>query len=33
MNDMQLELEAGNDKEYKVDGIWNSTVYIKKLAR
>ena len=29
VNDMQLEFEAGNDKEYKVDGIWDSAVYAK----
>ena len=27
---MQLEFEAGDDKEYEVDSIWNSTVYAKK---
>ena len=27
---MQLEFEAGNDKEYKVNGIWDSAVYAKK---
>ena len=27
---MQLEFEAGNDKEYKIDGIWDSTVYAKE---
>ena len=26
---MQLEFEVGNNKEYKDDGTWNSTVYIK----
>ena len=32
INDMQLdfEFETGNDKEYKVNGIWNSVVYTKK---
>ena len=33
MIDMQLEFEAGNDKEYKVDGIWDSAVYAKELAK
>ena len=32
MNDMQLEFEAGNDKEYEVDGIWDSAVYAKESA-
>ena len=27
---MQLEFEAGDDKEYKVDGIWDSAVYAKE---
>ena len=30
MNDMQLEFEAGDDKEYKVNGIWNSAIYAKE---
>ena len=30
VNDMQLEFEASNQKEYKFDGIWNSAVYAKK---
>ena len=32
MNDMQLDFrfEAGNNKKYKVDGIWDSTIYAKK---
>ena len=33
MNDMQLEFETGNDKEYEVDGIWDSTVYAKESAK
>ena len=28
---MQLEFDAGNDKTYKFDGIWNSAVYARKL--
>ena len=34
MNDTQLdfEFEAGNSKEYKVDGIQNSMVYVKESA-
>ena len=32
MNNMQLEFEAGNNKEYKVEGIWDSTVYARKRA-
>ena len=31
MNDMQLEFEAGDDKKYEINGIWNSTVYAKGL--
>ena len=30
MNDMQLKFEAGDDKEYEVDRIWNSAVYAKE---
>ena len=33
VNDMQLEFEAGNDKKYEVDGIWDSTVYVRESAR
>ena len=29
---MQLEFETGNNKEYKVDGIWDSAVYARELA-
>ena len=34
-NDKQLdfEFETGNIKEYKIDSIWDSAVYIKKLIR
>ena len=34
MNDTQLDFkfEAGNNKKYTVDGIWDSAVYAKKLA-
>ena len=34
VNDIQLnfEFEAGNDKEYEVDGIWDSAVYAKESA-
>ena len=34
VNDTQLdfEFEAGNDKEYEVDGIWNSAVYTRESA-
>ena len=31
MNNIQLEFEAGYDKEYKVNSIWDSVVYAKKL--
>ena len=29
---MQLEFEVDDNKEYKVEGIWNSAVYTKELA-
>ena len=29
---MQLEFEAGDNKEYKVDGIQNSAVYTRESA-
>ena len=29
---MQLKCEAGNNKEYKVENIWDSVVYIRELA-
>ena len=34
MNDTQLdfEFEAGNNKEYEVDGIWDSAVYARESA-
>ena len=32
MNNTQLEFEANNNKEYKVDGISDSTVYAKQLV-
>ena len=34
VNDTQLdfEFEAGNNKDYEVDGIWDSAVYAKELA-
>ena len=30
---MQLELEAGDNKEYEVDGIWDSAVYARESVR
>ena len=30
VNDRQLEFKAGNNKLYKVDGIWDSAVYAKE---
>ena len=30
VNDIQLEFEAGNIKEYETDGIWDSAVYAKE---
>ena len=32
MNNMQLEFKAGDDKEYEVDGIWDSAVNAKESA-
>ena len=29
---LDFEFEAGNNKEYKFDGIWNSAVYVKESA-
>ena len=29
---MQLKFEAGNNKKYKINGIWDSAVYAKELA-
>ena len=31
MNDTQLDFEfkAGNNEEYKINGIWDSTVYTR----
>ena len=29
---MQLEFETGDDKRYKVDGIWELVVYDKESA-
>ena len=29
---MQLGFEAGNNKEYEVNGIWDSAVYVKESA-
>ena len=32
MNNIYLEFEAGNDKKYKFNNIWDSTVYSKELV-
>ena len=34
VNDTQLDFEfkVGNNKKYKVDGIWDSAVYARKSA-
>ena len=32
VNDMQLKFEAGDNKEYEVNDIWDSAVYAKKSA-
>ena len=32
VKDMQLEFEAGNDKEYEVNSIWDNAVYAKELT-
>ena len=29
---MQLEFKAGNNKEYKVESIWDSAVFVRNLA-
>ena len=29
---MQIKFESGYNKEYEVDGIWNSAVYAKELV-
>ena len=29
---MQLEFEASDDKEYEINGIWDSAVYAKESA-
>ena len=29
---MQLEFEAGDNKEYEVNGIWDSAVYARESA-
>ena len=33
VNDMQLKFKTGNNKEYKVNGIWDSVVYARESAR
>ena len=30
---LDFEFEAGNNKEYKVDDIWDSMVYARELVR
>ena len=30
---LDFEFEADNDKEYKVDSIWDSAVYTRELAK
>ena len=32
MNNIQLEFEADNEKEYKVKGIRDNAVYVRKAA-
>ena len=32
VNNMQLKFEAGNNKKYEVDNIWDSMVYAKESA-
>ena len=32
VNDIQLEFEASDDKEYEVNGIWDSAVYARESA-
>ena len=33
VTNVNFEFEAGNNKEYKIEGIWNSAVYARKSAR
>ena len=33
VNDMQLEFKAGDNKEYEVNGIWDSAVHAKESAK
>ena len=33
VNDIQLQFEAGDNKKYEVDNIWDSAVYAKELLR
>ena len=28
---MQLEIEIGYNKKYKINNIWDNTIYIRKL--
>ena len=30
-NVTKLDFEAGNDKKYEVEAIWDSTIFVKKL--
>ena len=30
---MQLDFKAGDNKEYEVDGIWDSAVYARESAK
>lgn len=32
-NGRQIEFDAGNSKEYKVEAIWDNTVYANKLEQ
>ena len=32
VNNLQLKFETGNNKEYKVDHIWDNAVYVRELA-
>ena len=29
---LNFEIDAGNNKEYKIDGIWDNTIFAKELT-
>lgn len=32
MASFEFEFEAGNNKKYEIDGIWNNIIYARELA-